>query len=193
LGYYQKSGDDSSLGKILRNIINKYISNQNFDIMKLNEQISKQLKDLFLTGQWVGTNLNLKTQLDDVSFEMAVTKYDSLNTIAMLAFHINYYLEGVMEVFKGGNLEIKDKYSYDLPPISSQAEWDAMRSKIYQNAENFVLLVEQMPLARLDEPFTDEKYGTYLRNLIGMLEHSYYHLGQIVLIKKLVLSQIDLD
>lgn len=193
MGYYQKSGDDSSLGKILRNIINKYISNQNFDIMKLNEQISKQLKDLFLTGQWVGTNLNLKTQLDDVNFEMAVTKYDSLNTIAMLAFHINYYLEGVMEVFKGGNLEIKDKYSYDLPPISSQAEWDAMRSKIYQNAENFVLLVEQMPLARLDEPFTDEKYGTYLRNLIGMLEHSYYHLGQIVLIKKLVLSQIDLD
>lgn len=193
MGYYQKSGDDSSLGKILRNIINKYISNQNFDIMKLNEQISKQLKDLFLTGQWVGTNLNLKTQLDDVSFEMAVTKYDSLNTIAMLAFHINYYLEGVMEVFKGGNLEIKDKYSYDLPPISSHAEWDAMRSKIYQNAENFVLLVEQMPLARLDEPFTDEKYGTYLRNLIGMLEHSYYHLGQIVLIKKLVLSQIDLD
>lgn len=161
--------------------------------MKLNEQISKQLKDLFLTGQWVGTNLNLKAQLDDVSFEMAVTKYDSLNTIAMLAFHINYYLEGVMEVFKGGNLEIKDKYSYDLPPISSQAEWDAMRLKIYQNAENFVLLVEQMPLARLDEPFTDEKYGTYLRNLIGMLEHSYYHLGQIVLIKKLVLSQIDLD
>ena len=158
--------------------------------MKLNEQISKQFKDLFLSGQWVGTNLNLKAQLDDVNFEMALTKYDSLNSIAMLAFHINYYLEGVMNVFEGGTLDIKDKYSYDMPPISSQEDWDDMKANIFQNAENFVVLVQQMPLSQLDEPFTDEKYGTYLRNLIGMLEHSYYHLGQIVLIKKLLSSPL---
>lgn len=158
--------------------------------MKLNEQISKQLKDLFISGQWVGTNLNLKAQLDDVNFEMALTKYDSLNSIAMLAFHINYYLEGVMNVFEGGTLDIKDKYSYDMPPISSQEDWDDMKANIFQNAENFVVLVHQMQLSQLDEPFTDEKYGTYLRNLIGMLEHSYYHLGQIVLIKKLLTSPL---
>lgn len=158
--------------------------------MKLNEQISKQLKDLFISGQWVGTNLNLKAQLDDVNFEMALTKYDSLNSIAMLAFHINYYLEGVINVFEGGTLDIKDKYSYEMPPINTSAEWDTLRSNIYNNAENFVDLVEQMPLSQLDEPFTDEKYGTYLRNLIGMLEHSYYHLGQIVLIKKLLTSPL---
>ncbi|MFN8338961.1 MAG: DUF1572 domain-containing protein [Saprospiraceae bacterium] len=158
--------------------------------MKLNEQISKQLKDLFISGQWVGTNLNLKAQLDDVNFEMALTKYESLNTIALLAFHINYYLEGVINVFEGGTLDIKDKYSYEMPPINTSAEWDTLRSNIYNNAENFVDLVEQMPLSQLDEPFTDEKYGTYLRNLIGMLEHSYYHLGQIVLIKKLLTSPL---
>lgn len=161
--------------------------------MQLNEQLSKQLNDLFLSGQWVGTNLNLKAQLDDVNFEMAVAKYNSLNSIAMLAFHINYYLEGLMTVFNGGSLDIKDKFSYDMPPISSQEEWDAMRSGIYRNAECFVELVEQMTLSQLDEPFVDEKYGTYLRNLIGMLEHSYYHLGQIVLIKKLLLAQTKLD
>jgi len=158
--------------------------------MKLNEQISKQLKDLFISGQWVGTNLNLKAQLDDVNFEMALTKYESLNTIALLAFHINYYLEGVINVFEGGTLDIKDKYSYDMPPISSQEDWDDMKANIFQNAENFVVLVQQMPLSQFNEPFTDEKYGTYLRNLIGMLEHSYYHLGQIVLIKKLLTSPL---
>ena len=158
--------------------------------MKLNEQISKQLKDLFISGQWVGTNLNLKAQLDDVNFEMALTKYESLNTIALLAFHINYYLEGVINVFEGGTLDIKDKYSYDMPPISSQEDWDDMKANIFQNAENFVVLVQQMPLSQFNEPFTDEKYGTYLRNLIGMLEHSYYHLGQIVLIKKLLSSPL---
>jgi uncharacterized damage-inducible protein DinB len=154
--------------------------------MTLNEQIAKQLKDLFLTGQWIGTNLNLKAQLDDVDVEMANATYESLNTIAMLAFHINYYLEGVMNVFKGGTLDIRDQYSYNMPSITSQQEWNTMRENIYRNAEYFVYLVEQMPTSKLNDPFTDEKYGTYLRNLMGMLEHSYYHLGQIVLIKKLL-------
>jgi uncharacterized damage-inducible protein DinB len=154
--------------------------------MTLNEQIAKQLKDLFLTGQWIGTDLNLKAQLDDVDVEMANTKYESLNTIALLAFHLNYYLEGVMNVFKGGTLDIRDKYSYDMQRITSPEDWNTMRENIYRNAEYFVYLVEQMPTSQLNDAFTEEKYGTYLRNLMGILEHSYYHLGQIVLIKKLI-------
>lgn len=154
--------------------------------MTLNEQLAKQLKDLFLTGQWIGPNLNLKAQLDDVDFAMANTRYGSLNTIALLAFHINYYLEGVLNVLKGGSLDIRDKFSYDMPSITSQQEWDIMRENIYRNAEYFVMLIEQMPASKLHDPFTDEKYGSYLKNLMGMLEHSYYHLGQIVLIKKLI-------
>ena len=38
----------------------------------------------------------------------------------------------------------------------------------------------------MNEGFVDEKYGTYLRNIDGMIEHAYYHLGQVVLIKKLL-------
>jgi hypothetical protein len=155
-------------------------------MMTLNEQIAKQLRELFLSGQWIGTDLNLKSQLDDVDVEMANTKYQSLNTIALLAFHLNYYLEGVMNVFKGGALVIRDKYSYNMPPITSQEEWDTMRENIYRNAEYFIYLVEQMPTSQLYDAFTNEKYGSYLRNLMGILEHSYYHLGQIVLIKKLI-------
>jgi uncharacterized damage-inducible protein DinB len=154
--------------------------------MSLNEQIAKQLRELFLSGQWIGNDLNLKSQLDDVDVEMANTKYQSLNSIALLAFHLNYYLEGVMNVFKGGPLVIRDKYSYDMPPITSQEEWDTVRENIYRNAEYFIYLVEQMPTSQLNDAFTDEKYGSYLRNLMGVLEHSYYHLGQIVLIKKLI-------
>ncbi len=154
--------------------------------MTLNEQLAKQLKDLFLSGQWIGTDLNLKAQLQDVDISMANAKYESLNTIAILAFHLNYYLEGMIKVFKGGSLDIRDQYSYDMTPITSQVEWDTMRDNIFRNAEYFVYLVEQMPTSQLQDAFTDEKYGTYLRNILGMLEHSYYHLGQIVLIKKLL-------
>jgi hypothetical protein len=40
--------------------------------------------------------------------------------------------------------------------------------------------------AIFDEPFVDEKYGTLLRNIEGVIEHSYYHLGQIALIRKMI-------
>jgi hypothetical protein len=42
---------------------------------------------------------------------------------------------------------------------------------------------------KLKDVFVEEKYGTYQRNIDGMIEHSYYHLGQIVLIKKLLTNQ----
>jgi len=154
--------------------------------MTLNQQLGKQIKDLFLSGQWIGPDLNLKAQLDDVDVTMANARYESLNTIALLAFHLNYYLEGVINVFKGGTLDIRDKYSYDMPAVTSQEEWETMRANIYRNAEYFIYLVEKMPTSQLTDDFTDPKYGTYQRNLIGILEHSYYHLGQIVLIKKLL-------
>jgi len=49
-------------------------------------------------------------------------------------------------------------------------------------------LTEALPESRLQETFADEKYGNYYRNLHGLIEHTHYHLGQIVLIKKLLNS-----
>ncbi|MDQ1090003.1 hypothetical protein QE390_004607 [Siphonobacter sp. SORGH_AS 1065] len=43
-----------------------------------------------------------------------------------------------------------------------------------------------MPEEAWQKTFVDEKYGTYYRNLHGMIEHTHYHLGQIVLIKKIL-------
>jgi hypothetical protein len=46
-----------------------------------------------------------------------------------------------------------------------------------------------MPDKKLKEVFTDKKYGSYERNINAMIEHSYYHLGQITLIKKMLLEK----
>jgi hypothetical protein len=54
------------------------------------------------------------------------------------------------------------------------------------NAEKFADAVEEMDDSLFDRPFVDEKYGSYLRNIEAVIEHSYYHLGQVSLIKKLV-------
>lgn len=104
----------------------------------------------------------------------------------MLTFHIDYYIAGLINIFEGGNLEIRDKFSFDLPPIESPEQWENLKSKFLSDAEKFADLLEKMPDSKMNEGFVDEKYGTYLRNIDGMIEHCYYHLGQITLIKKLL-------
>ncbi|MGK0391482.1 MAG: hypothetical protein ACI94Y_004247 [Maribacter sp.] len=66
-------------------------------------------------------NTNLKAQLSDLTWKQATTKIGSLNTIASLAFHINYYIAGVADAFENGSLDIRDKYSFDcIPPSSAE-------------------------------------------------------------------------
>jgi len=45
-----------------------------------------------------------------------------------------------------------------------------------------------MTETQLEETFVDEKYGNYLRNIEGIIEHGYYHLGQISLLKKMIVK-----
>ena len=58
----------------------------------------------------------------------------------------------------------------------------------FNQAETFAALIEIVPEKKLWEDFTDKKYGNYYRNLNGVIEHTHYHLGQIVLIKKMILQ-----
>lgn len=147
--------------------------------------LANRFREVILNGTWVA-NTNYKDQLSNLDWKIATTEFKSLNTIAVLAQHIHYYIKGINTVFKGGSLEIKDKYSFDFAAITSQEQWTAFLEQFWNNAEEFASLIEQMPQQKLKEVFVDEKYGTYWRNIDGMIEHSYYHLGQIVLIKKIL-------
>lgn len=128
----------------------------------------------------------LKEHLADVTWQQATTKVYSFNTIAALAYHVHYYVGAILQVLGGGPLDAKDKYSFDHPPIQSQEDWDNLLGKIWADAEKFAALIEQMPEEKLWEDFSENKYGNYYRNIHGIIEHAHYHLGQIVLIKKIL-------
>lgn len=153
--------------------------------MNRSKDIGNRLREVFLNGQWIA-NTNYKDQLLKLNREQAVARFENLNSVAALTYHINYYLSGILNVFKGGNLDIRDQYSFDLPPVTSEHDWKRLRESLFENAELFSQYVETMNDEKLDEFFVHEKYGSYLRNIEGVIEHSYYHLGQISLIVKLL-------
>lgn len=153
--------------------------------MERNLFIANRLREVLIDGNWIA-NTNFKAQILSTNWKQATQKVGNLNTIAALTFHINYYLEGLFQVFNGGKLEISDKYSFDVPQIQSDVDWNKLIERFLINSEKFVHQVEQLPDSLLDQPFVDEKYGSYLRNIEGVIEHTYYHLGQVSLIKKMI-------
>lgn len=155
--------------------------------MNLSQQLSKHFREIFWGGNWTG--VNLRDSLEGISWQEAATKVQSLNTIALLVYHINYYISAVTKVLQGEPLHASDKYSFDLSPIQSAEDWQALLNKFWSDAENFTTLVEQFPESKLWEDFSEGKYGNFYRNIQGIIEHTHYHLGQIVLIKKMLRSE----
>jgi len=152
--------------------------------MTITKQIASHLRQVYFGGNW--TSVNYQQTLADVSWQQAHTRVNSLNTIAVRVYHAVYYVSVIRRVLEGQALQGHDKYSFDLPPIHTQEEWEAFLKERFEEVTQLSYLIEQVPDSRLPDFFTEEKYGTYYRNLQGLIEHAHYHLGQIVLIKKML-------
>lgn len=146
--------------------------------------IAEHIKQIYTGGNW--TSVNLQETLKGINWEMATQKVDSFHSIAELVYHMNYFVNVVLRVLQGMPLEGNDAVSFDCPPVTSQQDWEAFQKKVFTEVKTFAHLVAALPEQRLWEDIGDKKYGSYYRNLHGIVEHCHYHLGQIVLIKKII-------
>ena len=155
--------------------------------MNLSTQIANHVREVYFGGNWCITNI--KDCVADVTWQHATTPVYSFNTIADLVYHINYYVSEVINLMQGEAFAAKDDLSFNHPPIHSQKDWDKFLAKVWHDGETASNLIAQLPESTISSTFVDVKYGNYYRNLNGIIEHLHYHLGQIVLIKKILLEQ----
>ncbi|EDP69979.1 hypothetical protein FBALC1_10617 [Flavobacteriales bacterium ALC-1] len=152
--------------------------------MPTTKQLAKHIHQIYFGGNW--TEVNIKDTVSSISWEVAIKKMDNFNSILALTYHIHYFSKVQLRVLENGVLEGKDSESYDHPEITSQLDWEALHQSMWQDAERFTELIQQLPDTILDQPFTNDKYGTYATNLLGLIEHTHYHLGQIIIINKMI-------
>lgn len=144
-----------------------------------------RFREVMLHGTLIAYT-NYKNELDRVSWEVAVKEVKNLNTIALLSQHIHYYIAGIKWAIENGALEIRDQYSFDFPPMTNEEQWITFKQKLYDDSEALSTIMENTSDDKLNAPFFKEEYGNYARNYDVMIEHAYYHLGQIVMLKKLL-------
>lgn len=151
--------------------------------MHLSKQIAKHMYDVHFGGNW--TTIHVQEVLENVTYQQAIFQVKDFNTIAHLTYHINYYVSEVMHVLKGNELQASDKVSFHLPKDFNSKDWGTLKQKTLTDAKQFSKLISEIAPDKWDTYFSHKKYGSYFRNMVGILEHTHYHLGQIVLIKKL--------
>lgn len=148
----------------------------------ISKEIARHIREIHFGGNWTWSTM--QEALKDVTWQQAVAPpANGANSIATLVFHMNFYLNVVRHRLAGTSEKFRHEDSFAMPEIQSEADWQALLTKTWTDAEAFAQAIEQFPDERLLEDVSP-KHGSFYKNLHGVVEHNHYHLGQIVLLKK---------
>jgi len=151
--------------------------------MNTAKEIARHIREIHVGNNW--TDSCIKDAVQDITWQEAIAKPIEANTIAMLVFHMNFYLNIVHERLSGGGLNFTQEESFAVPVIANENDWQQMLNKTFVDAEAFAKTVEQLSDERLMEEIAKD-HGSVYKNVQGIAEHNHYHLGQLVLIKKIL-------
>ncbi|MCC6762849.1 MAG: DUF1572 family protein [Chitinophagaceae bacterium] len=150
-------------------------------------QIAVHFQQVYHGGNWASSYY--KSVMADIDWEMANQTMGGCNSIASLFFHTQYYIGIVLKVLQGGPLQGSDKESFVHPPVHNEAEWEAYKTQAWQQADAFAAALANLPESHLWQDFIKPEYHSYYWQMHGLIEHLHYHLGQIVVLKKILRHQ----
>lgn len=152
--------------------------------MNIQELIAQHLIEVHEGGNW--TEVDITTTLQDVTIEEAITRTPaSPNTIASLLHHITFWNRVMVQRAKGIAVQVNDANGYDHPPLQTGADWQALKDDNIISAQELAAAIRQFDETKLLQPILPN-YSTAYKNFQGSVEHVHYHLGQIVILKKLI-------
>jgi uncharacterized damage-inducible protein DinB len=112
----------------------------------------------------------------------------SPNTIVALLHHITFYNEVVLERLKRNIPFMSNANGFDVPVLNNERDWIELKERNIQSAQYLAEAVKQFPEEKIFEPILPD-FSTVYKTLHGVIEHTHYHLGQIVIIKNLLRFQ----
>lgn len=149
----------------------------------ITKEIARHIREIHFGNNW--TWVSLQESLKDFDWRKADSSIESINSVNVLVYHMNFYLNVVHERLTKGIVKFSHDDSFQAPAIKSEKDWMELLDKTWRDAEAFAATVEKFPEEKLFEDLSP-KHGSFYKNMHGVVEHNHYHLGQIVLLKKLL-------
>jgi uncharacterized damage-inducible protein DinB len=152
--------------------------------MKIINLIAEHIKQVYEGDNW--TSISIAETVNDVSWQQAQQHTAaSPNTIASILHHLYYWNGILMQRLEGNNPSIPEANGFDAGELNDETDWNELKEITHQSFIQLADAVKNFPEEKLKVTYAEGKSSFY-KNMQGVVEHAHYHLGQIVIIKKLL-------
>jgi len=152
--------------------------------MNISNLIAAHILEVYERHNW--TDVNISNVIKGTSWQQAQQKTaGSPNTIASLLHHLYYWNGIVLQRLYGKNPFVPDANGFDVGELNNESDWNALKEKTRRSFIELSEAVNSFPEEKLTETYAEGR-SSYYKNFQGIVEHAHYHLGQMVIIKKLL-------
>ncbi|HZR23725.1 MAG TPA: DinB family protein [Vicinamibacterales bacterium] len=147
------------------------------------ERLAKHIERTITGPQWHGPVLDYV--LTGVTAEQAAARpIAGAHSIWELVLHIAAWAE-IARARLDGRATADPPPDVDWPPVpdASAQEWEAALHRMRESHRDLAVRVRQLSESALDEKIVGLEYATWYL-LHGVVEHSAYHGGQIMMLRK---------
>ncbi|MEP6467498.1 MAG: DinB family protein [Parafilimonas sp.] len=154
--------------------------------MKATQLIAQHIKEIYEGNNW--TDVNIIEIIKNINWQQAQQKtVASPNTIASLLHHLYYWNGIMMQRLKGSNPSVPETNGFNVDAFTSENDWQKLKEKTHASFIQLALMIEHFPEEKLEEAYAEGK-SSYYKNFHGIVEHAHYHLGQMVILKNLIVA-----
>ena len=142
------------------------------------QKLGNILRHTFEKNAWHG--LAVMEVLNSIDEQIVHKKFNSTHSIIELVAHMTAWRVFVTEELSG-NINYKVSQEMNFPVVKS---WQEAVDGLVASQEKLLAQLEKFPAERLSDVVPNKLYK-FFTMLHGIVHHDLYHLGQIVLIKKI--------
>ena len=148
--------------------------------------ITKLLGDHFNGNPWIDVTIN--GELNSLTAKQAAAKTGNLNSIWEIVNHMISWRKALIGRVKGKPVKYSDNNFISKVKDKSPAAWKKIISK-FRKSQNDIIGFLKKSDDQLLEIVSPTSGYTYYELVMSILIHDSYHLGQIVLIKKILIEK----
>ncbi|PWB26962.1 DinB family protein [Flavobacterium sp. HTF] len=152
--------------------------------MSESKRISNLYQSIYNGNPWL--EVTLADTLENITASQAYKKINpNLNTIWEIVNHLIQWRRTILSRVQGEIVNAPD-HNYFVPVLdSSEAAWEQSLQSLAKSQELWNAFFENFDDADFAKIYASNNH-TYYEHIHGIIQHDVYHLGQIVILKKLL-------
>lgn len=152
--------------------------------MKETKRIAQLFEDLYDGEPWIDETL--QRTLKNISVEKAAIKISpGRNSIWQIVNHLISWRENVLQRVQGKVIVTPENNYFDEIKDASEKAWQETHRRLRDSQKKWITFLLESD-GKTFEKIYPKNGLSYYSNIHGIIQHDAYHLGQIVLLSKLI-------